>query len=168
MQSQIAARMAGIGVVQPRLGSRSGICSGTHIMTLDGHLPVELLSSGDRVITRNGTRTLQALHCFWLLDFPVRISRGALGPNRPISDLILGPDQMVRLQDWYEQGTNRSNRFTAPVSRLVDDGLLNWADHSGEMLIFQLEFDDYYTFYAEGLEMISHLPELASATIAAE
>jgi len=31
----------------------SGICAGTTIMTLDGEIPVEHLSVGDRIITRD-------------------------------------------------------------------------------------------------------------------
>ena len=39
----------------------AGIAPGTIIHTLDGSLPVEYLSPGDRIITRAGMRVLRAI-----------------------------------------------------------------------------------------------------------
>lgn len=147
--------------------TRAGICAGTHVMTLDGHRPVQALQNGDRVITRDGTRGLRALHCFRLADRPIRVRRGALGPDRPISDLYLGPDQAIRLRDWQGETSWGADLATMPVKGLVAKLRLDRPGGDAGGIVYQLEFNDIYTFYAEGLEVVSHLPDLALAVGAA-
>lgn len=151
----------------PILTTRAGLCAGTRVMTLDGHLPVEYLNPGDHIITSDGTRQLKALHAFRLTDCPVSIRRDAFGPGRPVAELRLGPDQQIRPRDWRGGALWGSDLDTLPVERLIDRDRLAWAEHPGELLAYQLEFHDFHSFYAEGLEVISHLPNLALLETAA-
>lgn len=40
---------------------RAGLPVGTVVLTLDGALPVEFLSAGDRIVTRAGVRVLRRI-----------------------------------------------------------------------------------------------------------
>ena len=162
------ARNAGLAAAPPMTGSRSGLCAGTRVMTLDGHVPVEFLTPGDCVITRNGSRELLAVHRHWLHENPVRIKKGCFGTSRPANDLMLGPDQTLHFRS--EQGEDPAgfNESVVAAHRMIDDIGLVWAELAEGMLVFQLEFDDYYTFFAEGMEVVSHLPSLAPPAFAAE
>lgn len=146
------ARNAGLSVWPPDLWSRQGLCAGTRVMTLEGHLPVEFLSEGDPIVTRNGSRKLVTLRRLRLLDAPVRIGRGAFGAQSPARDMLVGSAQAMHRRDGSDIGT------ILPAQHLIDGLGVQWSDCDGDTIVFQLEFDDFYTFYAEGLEVVSHLP----------
>ncbi len=168
MLNHSLARDAGLAAAPPIAGSRAGLCAGTRVMTLDGHIPVEFLSPGDSIITRNGTRKLIELHRFWLLDSAVLIPKGAFGKNSPVADLQVGPSQALQLRDAQFGSATGPGTTAIPAHRVVQMAGLSWVDHAGDSFVFQLEFDDYYTFYAEGLEVVSHLPGLSTLGLAAE
>ena len=54
MSRRTGGRSAGKPPAARRFIYKTGLCEGTHVMTLQGSLPVEYLVGGDRVVTRNG------------------------------------------------------------------------------------------------------------------
>ncbi|WP_166141764.1 Hint domain-containing protein [Methylosinus sp. RM1] len=87
----------------PAASAVACFCSGTHILTTRGNIPVEALVVGDLVVTASGaTKPIR-----WLrhreIDCrnasakirPVRISAYALGPDRPARDLLVSPDHAL-------------------------------------------------------------------------
>lgn len=134
---------------------KTGLCEGTHVMTLDGNLPVEYLCEGDMVLTRNGARALRRITAKPLKDCPILVLRSAIGPGRPERDLYLAPDQAVHLRDWRGRFVMGSDQRSLPLARLVDNDLIQWAEHPGDLLVYELEFLTQQIFYAEGLEVMS-------------
>ena len=79
----------------------SGLCDGTTIMTLDGEMPVEHLSVGDRVITRDsGMSVIKAIYSRDVTMQPIRIKAGSLGHTRPERDMIVAPGARIHIRDW--------------------------------------------------------------------
>ncbi len=78
----------------------SGLCSGTTIMTLDGEIPVEHLSVGDRVITRDcGMSVIKAINTRTVKMQTVRIKAGSLGHTRPDRDMIVALGARIHIRD---------------------------------------------------------------------
>jgi Ca2+-binding RTX toxin-like protein len=82
--------------------------AGMRILTQEGEVPVESLSIGDRVVTRDGRaepikwigrRKVAARFADPLTVWPVRIKAGALGNNVPSRDLLLSPDHAILVND---------------------------------------------------------------------
>ncbi len=69
-----------LGSENGRLGA--GIGSGTQIFTLDGLIPVEFLTQGDRIVTRGGVRKRRGLRACNHVGQRIEISAGALGHDR--------------------------------------------------------------------------------------
>lgn len=134
---------------------KTGLCEGTNVMTLDGNLPVEYLCEGDMVITNNGARPLRGVTAKRLKDCPILVLRSAIGPGRPARDLYLAPDQAVHLRDWCGRVRVGSDQRSVPLARLVDNNFIQWAEHPGELLVYELEFLTQQVFFAEGLEVMS-------------
>ena len=162
MSSSTGGRNAGKPPAAQRFNYKTGLCEGTQVMTLDGNLPVEYLAAGDRVVTRNGTRTLRHVARRALTDCPVLVRRSALGPGRPAADMYLAPDQGVHLRDWRARVLYGSDQPAVPVSRLRDGEHIVWGEHPSEIHVYDLEFSQAQVIYAEGVEVMSAaLPESA-------
>ncbi len=83
-------------------------CDGTRIATPEGERLVEDLAPGDLVITRDhgvqpirwvGSRHLGPLDlCAHPQLRPIRVRKGALGPNRPAADLLISPQHRLPVQ----------------------------------------------------------------------
>jgi hypothetical protein len=81
---------------------------GTLITTHRGELPVELISTGDRVVTRdNGIQTIRWVGKtqMYLQDFqmephllPVFIQQGSLGKGLPERDMMVSPNHRILVQ----------------------------------------------------------------------
>lgn len=168
MSGMTSGRNAGVNPGGRRFIYKTGLCEGTHIMTLEGNLPVEYLVTGDRVVTRNGARPIRHIAVRPLKDCPVLVRRGALGPNRPMQDLFLAPDQHVHLRDWRAKTYCGSDQIAVPVSRLRDGEFIFWGEHPGEINIYELELDEQDIIYADGAEVMSAaLPENVVRFVAA-
>ena len=147
---------------------KTGLCEGTHVMTVEGNLPVEYLTTDDKVVTRTGSRSIRHIAVRPLKDCPILVKRGALGNGRPMRDLYLAPDQNVHLRDWRGRAYYGSDQIAVPVSRLADGQLIEWGEHPGRLNIYELELDDTEVIYAEGLEVMSAaLPENVVRFVAA-
>lgn len=137
----------------PLTPSATGICEGAHVMTMDGHLPIEYLLLGDRVITDAGARRLQLITAAPVKGCGVLIRKGALGPQRPIDDMYLAPQQRIQLLDWNNGALWGSDQTGVPIERLIDGDRIKWPDRVGPPLTYHLDFGEDVVIYVEGLEV---------------
>jgi Hint domain len=140
-----------------------GILAGTAVRTLDGVLPVEFLTPGDRIVTRNGARRLVAVSVAARRQVDlVRIRASSMGHDRPDQDLLLSPGQPVIIRDWRAKVLYGAPVAAIPAARLAD-GEFVVAESHHMVTLFTLRFEDDEVIYAEGLELAcpAFLPELA-------
>lgn len=140
-----------------------GMLAGTMVRTLDGVLPVEYLTPGDRIVTRAGMRRLASVSVVSrkMVDL-VRIRASTIGHDRPDQDLLLSPGQPVVIRDWRAQALYGAPAAAIPASRLADGEFICLETHR-QVRLFTLRFDEDEVIYAEGLELAcpAFLPELA-------
>jgi hypothetical protein len=140
----------------------TGLAMGTSVLTLQGALPVEYLSVGDRVVTRTGARVLRAVAVSVQRDADVvTVAPGALGHDRPGAPLCLPAAQPVLLRDWRAQALYGAAEAAVPAARLVDGEFLR-AGRVAELRLFRLVFDAVETVYADGVEVVC-VPETVAA-----
>lgn len=133
----------------------SGVCAGTTIMTLDGEMPVEHLSAGDRVITRDsGMAILRGITAETVKVAPIRIKAGSLGHTRPDRDMIVAPGAKLHIRDWRAEALFGTPAAIVEAMRLVDGEFLAVQDLR-EMTVYTLTFDRQHILYADGIEMAS-------------
>jgi hypothetical protein len=130
----------------------TGMAAGTPVMTLDGAIPVEFLNVGDRVLTRDGARTLRGLSVRVVDGFVVRVGASTLGHDKPAEDVVLAVGQPVLVRDWRAKALYSAPQALVPVERMADGELIRVeAAHSQRM--FTLTFDSVVVVYAGGLEL---------------
>ena len=133
----------------------SGVCAGTTIMTLDGEMPVEHLTAGTRVITRDsGMAVLRDVTARTLRVAPIRIKAGSLGHTRPDRDMMVAPGTQIHIRDWRAEALFGAPAAMVEASRLVDGEFLAVQD-TREMTVYTLTFDRQHILYADGIEMAS-------------
>ncbi len=133
----------------------AGLCAGTSIMTLDGEMPVEHLTVGDRVITRDsGMAILREITVETLKIHPIRIKAGSLGHTRPDRDMMVTPATQLHIRDWRAEALFGAPAALVEAARLVDGEYLAEQDMR-EMKIFTLTFDRQHILYADGMEIAS-------------
>jgi hypothetical protein len=130
-----------------------GIAAGTTVLTLDGELPVEFLSPGDRVITRDsGMAVLRDIRVRRVRCRAVAISAGSLGHTRPDEDMILPAAQRILVRDWRAEALFGATQALVPVARLADGQYIRDLGET-EMVLHELLFDDVHVIYAGGMEL---------------
>lgn len=153
------SRSAGGAGVAPQ----PGMLAGTMIRTLDGVLPVEYLTPGDRIVTRSGARKLTSVsvQARKMVDL-VRIRASSLGHDRPEQDLLVSPGQPLLIRDWRARAIFGTPVAAIPAARLADGEFVCLETHR-QVRLFTLRFDEDEVIYAEGLELAcpAFLPELA-------
>lgn len=134
----------------------AGLGAGMKVLTLDGAIPVEFLSPGDRVITRSGARILRGVSVRTVengliarID-PEAIATGETGAAR--GKLTLGADQAVLLRDWRAVAMFGSREAVAQLRRLADGRHIALRPGAGTRL-YALAFDRDEVIYVEGLEV---------------
>lgn len=133
----------------------SGVCAGTTVMTLDGETPVEHLSVGDRVITRDsGMAVLKDIRVTRAKVQAIRIKAGSLGHTRPDRDMIVAPGARIHIRDWRAEAMFGAPTAMVEAHKLVDGEYLAQQD-AHEMDIYELVFDRQHIIYADGLEIIT-------------
>ena len=133
----------------------SGVCAGTTIMTLDGEMPVEHLTPGMRIITRDsGMAVLRDVTARTLRVAPIRIKAGSLGHTRPDRDMMVAPGTQIHIRDWRAEALFGAPAAMVEASRLVDGEFLAVQD-TREMTVYTLTFDRQHILYADGIEMAS-------------
>lgn len=132
---------------------KSGLVTGTMVLTAEGEVPVEFLSPGDRIITRDaGLATLSRLGRRRLVARAVRIAAGSLGDTRPEADLIVPSGQRVLIRDWRAPAMFGRERAMARAGELIDGEFITDLGLQ-KMLLHQLCFDTPHVFYGGGLEL---------------
>jgi hypothetical protein len=135
--------------------THNGICAGTTIMTLDGEIPIEHLSIGDRVITRDSEmsviRDIKASHAKMR---PIRIKAGSLGHTRPDRDMMVTAGAKLHIRDWRAEALFGTPSASICAERLVDGEFLA-ATGVQEMALFHITFDREHIVYADGIELIA-------------
>jgi len=131
----------------------AGFTAGSIILTLDGALPVEFLSPGDRIITRDqGMVFLQGITQTKVTCDMVSIMAGTLGHSRPEHDTLIPGGQMVLLRDWRAQALFGRSEALAPARKLIDGEFIRLAGKQ-TVSFFQLEFEAAHILYVDGLEL---------------
>lgn len=130
-----------------------GLVAGTILLTADGEIPVEYLSPGDRIITRNaGMVSLSAVSSIRVTAEAVAIAAGSLGHTRPQQNVMLPAAQMVLVRDWRAKALRGAAQAVMPAGCLIDDEYITSLGPR-EMTLVQLGFDAPYVVYADGLEI---------------
>ncbi len=129
-----------------------GIPAGTVILTLDGALPVDFLSPGDRIITREGMQVLRAVDIHRYSGPAIRVAAGALGNRQPEQDLDLPDTTTILLRDQRAEALCGTPQALVPIARIAD-GTSIVPIHALSMRLYELRFDTPQVVYAEGLEL---------------
>ncbi|MDP4032156.1 MAG: Hint domain-containing protein [Pseudorhodobacter sp.] len=130
-----------------------GLSAGTLVLTLDGALPVENLMPGDRVITRDGARTLRGVHVKLQHDTAmIRVSASTLGAEQPEDDMLIPPDQQILIRDWRAKALKGTHQALVHANRLIDGEYIR-AETVSVQRLFRLDFDAAAVIYAGGLEL---------------
>ena len=133
--------------------SHVGLVAGTILLTSDGEIPVEFLSPGDRIITRNaGMVPLRAIETEKIKIEAVRINAGALGHIKPPHTVMLPASQTVLVRDWRAKALGGATQAVMPAGCLVDDEYISSLGPR-QMVLIKLGFDAPYVVYADGLEL---------------
>ena len=143
----------GISPQQRTCISHVGLVAGTIVLTSDGEIPVEFLSPGDRIITRNaGMVALNAIETEKVKVEAVRINAGALGHIKPPHTVMLPAAQTVLVRDWRAKALGGAAQAVMPAGCLVDDEHITSLGPR-QMVLVKLGFDAPYVIYADGLEL---------------
>ena len=133
----------------------SGLTAGTLVLTLDGEMPVEHLSVGDRVITRDtGMAVLREVRVTEATVAPIRIKAGSLGHTRPDEDVLVAPGAQVHIRDWRAAALYGKPQANVAAHRLVDREFIAEMP-AQKMKVFTLVFDRSHIIYANGLEIVT-------------
>lgn len=136
-------------------------CEGTLIDTPAGPVPVESLSVGDKVRTRDhGGQPLRWIGCrrFDSLDLarhpqlrPVVFRTGALGPGLPWRDLAVSPQHRMLVTGWRAELNFASPEILAPAVGFIN-GTSIMRDHgAAEVSYYHLLFDAHEIVTANGV-----------------
>ncbi|MEM8654945.1 MAG: Hint domain-containing protein [Pseudomonadota bacterium] len=130
-----------------------GLVSGTLLLTADGEIPVEYLSPGDKIITRNaGMVRLTAIQSYRTKDEAVKIAAGSLGHTKPTHNIIIPAAQMVLVRDWRAMALHGASQAVVPAGCLIDDEFVTSLGPR-EMTLVRLGFEAPHVIYADGLEL---------------
>ncbi len=132
---------------------KAGFVGGTILLTRDGEMPVEFLSPGDRIITRDaGMVRLERIGHRRALTRAISFAAGSLGHTRPDQDLVLPAAQLILIRDWRAKAMFAAKPAMVRVDALVDGEFI--CDLGPQkMLLHQLHFTDPHVVYAGGLEL---------------
>ncbi|WP_299041033.1 Hint domain-containing protein [uncultured Tateyamaria sp.] len=130
-----------------------GLVSGTLLLTADGEIPVEYLSPGDKIITRNaGLVRLTAIQSYRTTDEAVKIAAGSLGDTKPSHHIIIPAAQLVLVRDWRARALRGAAQAVMPAGCLIDDEFITSLGPR-EMTLVRLGFEAPHVVYADGLEL---------------
>ena len=138
---------------QPTAAVNTAMALGTSVLTLDGDLPVEFLTIGDRVLTRAGARRLQGIVITVVQNARViRIAQGSLGVDRPEADIIVTANQPILIRDWRAKALFGCETALVPAARLADGEYIR-SEVLAEVRLYTLHFAEDAVIYAGGLEL---------------
>jgi hypothetical protein len=153
MKPKTVVAQRGRNATKAHLESSFGILPGTEILTLDGALPVEVLSPGDKIITRSsGVAMLKGVEHGAQICETVRVRAGSLGHDRPGMDTILPSHQKILIRDWRAKALYGESQKLIEAKSLIDGEYLQLQPVAQHM-VFRLYFDEPQVIYADGLEV---------------
>ncbi len=134
---------------------RTGLATGTRLLTAHGEVPVEALAPGDSALTLRGPALLPIL---WIgrsrtTSPPIRIEADALGPNRPRRAVCVAADHPVYLDQ---------NPVPTPARALVNGVTIYPADLN-ETELFHIDVGAAEVLLADGLPVASTQRSLVPA-----
>lgn len=131
-----------------------GMLLGTPVLTMDGEMPVEFLSPGDRVLTRNGMRRISSIEVTRVQNARVvHIAPDSFGVGRPADDITVAPQQGIHLRDWRAKALFGKSEAVVPASRLCDGEYVR-GDILAEARFVTLRFEAPEVIYAGGIEVL--------------
>jgi len=141
---------------------------GTRMRTAAGDVAIEDLGPGDRLLTRDsgpqavlwsGHRRMSGARLFAMPDQrPIRLRRGALGLDRPETDLIVSPEHRVLVTGRGAQDLWGEPEVLVRAADLVGDRHIT-IDHSlRETWYIHLMLERHEVIWANGLEVETFHP----------
>lgn len=131
----------------------TGLLQGTKILTLEGEMPVEFVSIGDKVITRDsGIARVEHIQRTTRMVHTIAVAAGSLGHTRPECDAILAGDQMCLIRDWRAKAIFSADRALVAARTLIDGEFIRDLGMQEQTLI-QIFCDGPHILYADGLEI---------------
>jgi len=141
------------GQFSPYAVLETGLLTGAKLLTLDGEMPVDFLSVGDKLITRDsGIARVEHIQSTTRSVHAVSFAAGSLGHTRPEADTLLAGDQMVLIRDWRARALFNSERALVAARSLVDGEFIMDLGQI-ETTIYQIFCDGPHILYADGLEL---------------
>lgn len=131
-----------------------GIAAGAQILTLRGTVAVETIVPGDRLITRNGARTVIAVEVATLASAQVvLISQDVMGNARPEADLTVAPGQPILIRDWRAKAMTGVDQAVMAAERLADGDYIR-VQQVTDLHMHTVRFADDQVIYVAGLELV--------------
>ena len=145
---------------------QTGLVAGSIVFTSDGEIPVEYLSPGDKVVTRDaGMVTLKDVSSIRVQAQAVSIKAGSLGHMRPEHNVILPAAQRVLVRDWRAQSMFGKLQVVVEAGQLIDNEFI--VDLGVRpLLLVQLTFDKPHVIYSDGLEVAVPLAQAVQSKAA--
>jgi hypothetical protein len=141
------------GQYAPYASRGTGLLQGTTLLTLEGEMPVEFVSVGDKIITRDsGIAKVEHIQRSTRMVQTIAVAAGSLGHMRPERDALLAGDQMCLIRDWRAQALFSADRALVAARTLVDGEFIRDLGMQEQTLI-QIFCDGPHILYAEGLEV---------------
>jgi len=151
--------------VDPNPGTIPCFVEGTMILTPDGERPVEALSVGDSVITKD--RGPQPVR--WIghtktesydteSDMPIRIEAHAFGRGLPVRDLWVSPYHRLMVEDPRYQLLFDSREMLVPAIHMQNGGSIKQASRGRAFAYYHLLFDQHEVIFSDGLATESFHP----------
>jgi hypothetical protein len=138
---------------ETRFAPTHGVLLGTPILCLDGYIPVEYLTEGDKIITRSGVCSLLNLDVTVIEQANVvRISDPKRRGDASGGDVVLCPEHPVYIRDWRAKVLTGKNTALVPALQLVD-GIGLRAEMLQQARFFRLTFAQGVIFYAANHEL---------------
>ncbi|MEM1375310.1 MAG: Hint domain-containing protein [Pseudomonadota bacterium] len=134
----------------------SGFTAGTLIITADGLIPVEHLTPGDRVVTRDaGMQRVTWIDAVYATTAAVRIVPCALGHAKPEERVTLPEGQRLLVRGWRAQTLYGAPLVGVPVWRMAAGQFIRRLGPRS-LRLFRVGFEQQHTVYVGGLEMLAH------------
>lgn len=144
---------AGGNITADRYIVPRGFAAGSIVLTLDGEIPVEHLTVGDRVITRDsGMAVISDIHATKVTCEMVAVMAGSLGHTRPDRDSVFPADQPILLRDWRAQAMYGRPQALSTMRELVDGEFVRLCPPQ-ELILWQIGFENSHIVYVDGLEI---------------
>ena len=133
--------------------TKTGLASGTLILTADGELPAEYLNPGDRIVSRNqGMAVVKDVRSALVKTRVAAIEPGALGHGSPGTSALLPVGQTVLVRDDRARPNGGQTASVVTISELIDGHSIRDLGRR-VMILISLDFEEPQIIYADGIEV---------------